>query len=229
MRLAVLASGRGSGFQSFIDHIELGILSGVELSVLITSNPKAQAIERAKRHGIKYEVINSNDRSRSDSVLLGALKKHSPDIIALAGWIRILTPAFVRYFSCKILNIHPALLPAFGGKGMYGERVHEAVIKAGAKISGCTVHFVDESVDGGQIILQKAVRVREHDTSASLAGRILAQEHRTYPKAIQLLADGRVAVDGKRTNIDYSGGWEKRWKERQSKYIARQREKGIIV
>jgi phosphoribosylglycinamide formyltransferase-1 len=136
-----------------------------------------------------------------DQELLRRLAEVNADVICLAGYMRILTPAFVQAFPNRILNIHPALLPAFGGCGMYGHHVHEAVLKSGVKFSGCTVHFVDEGTDTGPIILQAVVPVLDSDTPASLAERVLIEEHRIYPRALALYCEQRLLIEGKRVLI----------------------------
>ncbi len=221
MKIIVLASGRGSGFQSMIDHVKFGVLKNVEISYLVTNNPQTQAVERAKKHGIRYEIAEGKTEE-IERKIQGIIKANNVDLIVLAGWMKILSEEFVRSFPHRITNIHPSLLPKFGGKGMYGSRVHEAVLEAHEKTSGCTVHFVTENVDGGPIIIQHTVPVLSDDTPESLAARVLVEEHKAYPKAIQLIADQRVKVSSGKAIIDISGDWDKKWKSRQLKYVQRQ-------
>jgi phosphoribosylglycinamide formyltransferase-1 len=232
--LGVLASGRGTDLQSIIDHIRLGVLRDVDIGIIISNNPDAYALERAKKHGIEARYIDHRKKEKSvfEGEVLDALKEAGVRLVVLAGWMRILTPHFVKNYSQRMMNIHPALLPLFGGKGMYGERVHKAVLASGMKVSGCTVHYVTEEVDAGPIILQTSVRVKEEDTYETLAERVLVYEHRIYSKAIQLHVDGRtrlerVKVDigggrimeGTVVRIDYGGGWEEEWARRQRIYL----------
>ncbi len=234
--LGVLASGRGSVFQSLVDHARLGVLEELELGVLVCNNPRAQALKRAEKHGVVCLYMDHRGKAGEDfdEEVIDALEEHGVELVALAGWMRILTPRFIEGYRWRILNTHPSLLPSFGGRGMYGRNVHEAVLRSGVKVSGCTIHFVDVDVDQGPIILQHAVPVKEDDTVDSLADRVLVFEHRLYPKAVQLLVDGRLRVetveagDGGKdrvVRIDYGGGWEERWMERQKRYVDLQEER----
>lgn len=198
IHIAVLVSGNGTNLQAIIDAIEVGRLK-VELKVVISNNPEAYAIERAKRHNIPVEVIPNNvfpDKEAYDSCLIEILHQHSVDLVVLAGFMRVLTPKFVRAFSMRIMNIHPALLPSFPGL-----RVQRKALEHGVKFSGATVHFVDEGVDTGPIIIQAVVPVYDDDTEETLSARILKEEHRIYPHAIQLFAEGRLEVRGRRAFI----------------------------
>lgn len=195
-KLAVLCSGRGSDLQSIIDAINGGELSA-EISVVITDKPNVQALTRAEKAGIKNVCVDrKNFPSRAD--FESALEKNlsGADLIVLAGFMRILSPEFVRKFSGRIMNIHPSLLPAFPGA-----HAHRDVLAYGVKISGCTVHFVDEGTDSGPIILQAAVEVREDDTEETLAARVLEQEHIIYPRAIKFFVEGKLKVDGRHVKI----------------------------
>ena len=214
--IGVLASGRGSNFKAILDHIRLGVLQGVEAGVLISNKPDAGALEIAKRYGVEAKLIElkAGDKLRWEREALNALEAHGVDLVVLAGFMLVLTPFFIDRYRWRIMNIHPALLPAFRGL-----HPHRQALEHGAKISGCTVHYVDESIDGGPIILQHAVPILEDDTEETLARRILRFEHRIYSKAIQLHFDGRLKLEGRRVRIDYSGGWEERWNERQRAYI----------
>lgn len=198
INIAVLVSGSGTNLQAIIDAIEAGRLE-VELKVVISNNPEAYAIERAKRHNIPVGVIPNNafpDREAYDSRLIEILHQYSVDLVVLAGFMRVLTPSFIRAFPMRIMNIHPALLPSFPGL-----RVQKRALEHGVKFSGATVHFVDEGVDTGPIIIQAVVPVHDDDTEETLSARILKEEHRIYPQAIQLFAEGRLEVKGRRVFV----------------------------
>ena len=198
LRLGVLASGRGSNLQAIIDTIEAGRLDAL-LAVVVSDRPDAQALERARKHGAKALFVDPKaypEREAFDRALLAILEEHRVELVCLAGFMRILTPLFVRTFKGRILNIHPALLPAF--PGLHAQR---QALEHGVKIAGATVHFVDEGVDTGPIILQATVPVREDDTEETLSARILAEEHRLYPRAIQLFAEGRLGIRARRVHI----------------------------
>jgi phosphoribosylglycinamide formyltransferase-1 len=234
--LAVFASGRGSNFKAILEHTRLGILRDIEVKLLITnvsSTPVADfAIERSVPvsfiegvYGRKFVNREEKDRARNefDEKALEALMQNHTDLVALAGFMQVLGPSLVDAFAMRIMNIHPAKdLSRFGGSGMFGERVHAAVLRAGEKESGCTIHYVDNSIDGGPVILQSAVPVEAGDTPETLAHRILIQEHRTYSKAIQLHADGRIQVKDGKVSIDWSAGWEDKWNQRQEAFIRHQ-------
>lgn len=186
MRLAVFASGGGSNLQAILDCGEFNV-------VLVLSNtPRAGALKRARRAGIDTVILDPAGFPGADAyveALMAALRHRSVDAIALAGYLRKIPAAVVAAYRGRMVNIHPALLPAFGGKGLYGRRVHEAVIEAGVRESGATVHFVDEEYDTGPILLQESVPVYPDDTPDTLAGRVLAVEHLLYPRALRLLKD----------------------------------------
>jgi phosphoribosylglycinamide formyltransferase 1 len=197
-RIAVLASGRGSNFQAIIDAILDGKIPATCVA-LITDNPKAFAIERAKKAKIPVMVIDfSSFPSREDyeKALLLAMQQVNADLFILAGYMRIVGADIVRSFPAKIMNIHPALLPAFPGLHAQRQAVHH-----GVKVSGCTVHFVDESLDGGPIILQQCVRVLENDDEDSFAERILHHEHKCLPEAIKLFCEDRLEIIGRKVRI----------------------------
>ena len=203
VRIAVLASGRGTNLQSILDACARGEIPG-EVVVVISNKPDAQALWRARRTGVPAILLDHREfptRETFEARLAETLNAYSVDLICLAGWLRILGPGFVRQFTGRIMNIHPSLLPQFGGRGMYGERVHEAVLSAGMKISGCTVHFVDDTPDGGPIVLQSAVPVEDGDTPATLAARVADEEHRWYPLAISLFAERRLLIQGRKVRI----------------------------
>lgn len=187
-KLAVLISGGGSNLQSIIDSTKTGILKGVaEVTVVISSNPAAFGLQRAKKENIKnfvfdYKKMQSKDCDRE---ILKILKDSGIDLICMAGYLRKLPDIIVNEYKKKILNIHPALLPKFGGKGMYGHFVHEAVVKAKEKKSGATVHFADENYDTGEIIIQEYVDIDENDTPETVAEKVLKIEHKIYPEAVK--------------------------------------------
>ncbi|HEV8353590.1 MAG TPA: phosphoribosylglycinamide formyltransferase [bacterium] len=203
IRIAVLASGHGTNLQAIIEACQGGVLLGTVV-VVASDNPKAGALGRARAAGIPVLVLSVRSvptREKFEERLAEALHSYRPDLVCLAGFMRILSPAFVQQFAGRIMNIHPALLPAFGGVGMYGEHVHRAVLDRGVRVSGCTVHFVDDVPDGGPIILQAAVAVDADDTVSSLAAKIAEHEHRLYPEAVQLFAEGRLQIEGRRVRV----------------------------
>lgn len=199
LRVGVLASGRGSNLQAIIDAIEGGRLAA-QLTVVVSDRSDAQALERARHHGVKGVFVDPKgcaDREAFDRALIEVLGAHGVGLVCLAGFMRILTPLFVHAYSGRIMNIHPALLPAF--PGLHAQR---QALAHGVKIAGCTVHLVDEGVDSGPIVLQAAVPVLEDDTEETLSSRILEQEHQIYPRAIQLFAERRLRLAGRRVVIE---------------------------
>ena len=187
-KLAVLVSGGGSNLQSIIDETKNGILKDVaEVVIVISNNPSAYGLERAKKENIKSVALDykNMDKNDYDKQLYNLIKESGADLVCLAGYLKKVPDTIVKEYKSRILNIHPALLPKFGGKGMYGHFVHEAVVKAKEKKSGPTVHYVDENYDTGSIILQKEVPVYETDTPEDVAARVLVQEHIIFPKAIK--------------------------------------------
>ncbi len=193
-RLAVLISAGGTTLQNLIDRIADGRLSA-EIAAVVSSNPDAYGNERARRAGLRVAVVPRGAPGFADAVF-AAVRAAAPDLVVMAGWLHLLPiPADFRF---RVLNIHPALLPAFGGKGMYGRHVHEAVLAYGAKVSGCTVHFADDSYDTGPILVQRAVPVLDDDTPDALAARVYAAECEAYPEAIRRVAEGGWRVDGRR-------------------------------
>jgi phosphoribosylglycinamide formyltransferase-1 len=202
LRLGVLASGGGTNFQAIVDRIERKELAA-EIAILVTNSPQAFALQRAAKHGIPSKVIDHHgfaDRETFERALISELDARQVGLVCLAGFMRVLSPTFVRHYPERIMNIHPALLPAF--KGLWGHHVHEAVIASGAKFSGCTVHFVTEDVDGGPIIVQRVVPVLDDDTPDVLAARVLEQEHIAYSEAVGLFAAGRLKVEGRRVRTE---------------------------
>lgn len=202
MRLAVFASGGGTNFQAILDAVEAGDLPA-RVALLITDRADAGAIDRAERSGVPTAVISpsSTDEEAFEQQLLDALGHHQVSFVALAGFLKKIPSGVVVSFRHRILNIHPALLPAFGGRGMYGRRVHEAAIEYGVRWSGATVHLVDEEYDTGPVVLQEPVPVLPDDTPASLAARVLEVEHQLYPAALRLFAQDRVRIEGRRVII----------------------------
>ncbi|MBD1399173.1 phosphoribosylglycinamide formyltransferase [Pelovirga terrestris] len=202
-RIAVLASGGGTNLQSIIDQQQCGRLP-VDVTLVISNNPGAGALVRAQQAGINTLCINHRNypnREDFDRELVNALQQADIDLIVLAGFMRILTPVMLQAFPQRIINIHPALLPAFPGLD-----VQQQAIDYGARFSGCTVHFVDAGVDTGPIIIQAVVPILPDDSAATLAERILEQEHRIYPQAIQWLAEGRVKIEGRNVLIANTSG-----------------------
>lgn len=198
LKLGVLISGNGSNLQSIIDNIENGSLKAV-IKIVVSNNPDAFGIARAKKHGIPFAILKNGDyRSKDDfdAALVKILKDCDVELVTLAGFMRIITPTLLRAFPGRIMNIHPALLPSF--PGLHGQK---QAVDYGVKFSGCTVHFVDEGVDTGPIIIQAAVPVMDDDTEDTLGARILKEEHKIYPRAIQLFADGQLEINGRKVKI----------------------------
>ena len=197
MNIAVFASGRGSNFQAILNAIHQGFLPA-RVTLFVSNNAGAGAFEIARSHNIPAVHISRKQFSSEEafaSSLLNELREHSVDLIALAGYLKRIPSVVVGSYRNRILNIHPALLPSFGGDGMYGHHVHEAVLARGAKVSGATVHLVDEEYDQGPIVLQKAIVVDEHDTPESLAAKVLIIEHELYPAALKAFAENRVSIN----------------------------------
>lgn len=185
--------------QALIDATRDGRIPG-EVGLVVSTSPGAPALERAEAAGVPTQLLAAADfptPEALDEALADAFEAAQVDLICLAGYMRLLSPVFLNRYQGRIMNVHPGLLPAFGGQGFYGRRVHEAVLAAGAKVSGVTVHFVDEEYDHGPIILQRVVPVEEGDTPESLAARVLAAEHQAYPEAVGLFAEGRLTLEGR--------------------------------
>lgn len=196
-KIAVLVSGGGTDLQSIIDAVENKYLD-VKIEMVIGSKDNIYALERAEKHNIETFVVTRREYGDKSSDKILELTKGKVDLIVLAGFLSILDGEILKEFDNKIINIHPSLIPSFCGPGMYGLKVHEAVIKSGVKYSGCTVHFVNSEVDGGAILLQEAVPVYFEDDAEILQKRILEKEHVILPEAIKLLSEGKVEfVDGK--------------------------------
>lgn len=201
-RIAVFASGGGTDFQSIIDANEKDKFC--EISCLIASKEGIGAIERAQKHGIKTAVFSKSGCPDIDELykeLTYLLNINRVDYIVLAGWLKIIPESFIKTFEDRIINIHPSLIPAFCGAGFYGLKVHKAVIDYGAKVSGCTVHFVNEVPDGGAIIAQTAVNVEDSDTPESLQARILQEEHRLLPYCVKKLCEGKIIKNGRTVTV----------------------------
>ena len=201
IRLAILASGGGTNLQSIIDQCQQGLLDA-EITLVLSNNPDAGAIERAKQAGINNVCINHrefNSREEFDQAVISTLKEIKTELVVLAGFMRIISEVFLQAFPQRIINIHPALLPAFPGL-----HVQKKAITYGAKFSGCTVHFVDSGVDTGPIIAQAVVPIFANDCEDTLAARILEQEHKIYPQVIQWFAEGRVKIVGRQVQIESS-------------------------
>ena len=198
LKIAVLVSGSGSNLQALINAAACGSING-QIEIVISDRLGAYALQRAQKHGIATTCIDKKSYANKidfDLQLMKSLNEVQPDLIILAGYLSILSSELIEKYRGKIINVHPSLLPAFGGKGFYGEKVHKAVIESGAKVSGATVHFVDENTDTGPIILQKAVVVLYGDTPETLAKRVLAVEHYLIVKAAQLFCNNKLKQDG---------------------------------
>lgn len=201
LKIGVLVSGGGTNLQAIIDRIEAGDIRA-EIELVISSNPRAYALERAKKHGIEPICIRKRDfdsPGQYTEALLNAFQKKNVGLVLMAGFNFILDPLFIRAYESKMMNVHPALIPSFCGKGYYGLRVHQAVLAKGVKLTGATVHFVTEEADDGPIILQKAIEVMEDDTPETLQKRVMEQcEQIIYPEAVRLFSENRLVVEGNR-------------------------------
>lgn len=196
--IAVLASGRGSNLQAILDAIKAGTLDA-QVVVVLSDKSNAKALERAAAEGIPAYHVDPKafaDKAAYEAALLAYIEQYHCELICLAGYMRILSPYFVQHAPCRIMNIHPSLLPSFPGL-----HAHQQALDYGVKYSGCTVHFVDEGVDSGAIIFQEIVDVYPDDTEDTLSERILVKEHQVYPKAIQMFAEGRLSFDGRRVIV----------------------------
>jgi phosphoribosylglycinamide formyltransferase-1 len=184
-RIAVLASGNGTNLQAIIDYLSRNDESKAEVVVVASNRADAGALTRARKHGIPAEVFSASD---DGSALIELLERYNAQLVALAGYLKRIPPAVTRRFRGRIVNVHPGLLPQFGGEGMYGSRVHAAVLASGATTTGVTVHFVDDEYDHGAVIAQWPVRVRVDDTAETLAERVLLAEHLVYPRVVEMIA-----------------------------------------
>jgi len=204
MKIAVFVSGGGTNLQAIIDNTKDGILKDIEITLVLSSSKNAYALERAANNGIKSAVVSRKDFDTIeawDEAVVAEVEKSGAELIVLAGYLSLLGPKIVSKYSNRIINIHPALIPSFCGEGMYGIRPHKAALAKGVKVSGATVHFVNENYDEGPILLQKAVDVLPDDTPESLQKRIMQEcEWKILPQAIRLIADGKVIIEN---NICY--------------------------
>ena len=203
--IVVLVSGGGTNLQALIDASERGEIENGRISCVVSSNPNAYAIERAKKHNIDYAVIRRKDYESLDSydeALTALLLEKKADLVVLAGFMTILGDKVIKQFENRMINIHPSLIPSFCGAGFYGLKVHEAVLARGVKVTGATVHFVNEICDGGPIILQKAVEISDDDTAETLQRKVMEQaEWKILPKAVSLFCSEKISMQGGRTII----------------------------
>lgn len=206
LKVAVLVSGGGTNLQAILDAIDNGMITNAKVEVVISNNKNAYALERAKNHGIEALCISPKDYGTRDAFNKAFLEKLDgcqPDLIVLAGFLVVIPKQMIEKYRNRIINIHPSLIPSFCGTGYYGLKVHEGVLSRGVKVTGATVHFVDEGTDTGPIILQKAVEVEQDDTPEILQRRVMEQaEWIIMPKAIDLIANGKVSVVDGRVRID---------------------------
>lgn len=204
LKVAVFASGKGSNVRALLDAVSQGKVPRTHIVLVLSNNSAAGALAIARERGIAAVHLSRmqfESDGRYESALSDCLRSHGANFIALAGYMKKIPNSIVRDFKNRIINIHPALLPAFGGEGMYGARVHEAVIASGARVSGATVHLVDEEYDRGSVVLQREVPVLPGDSSDTLAKRVLAVEHEIYPEALRLFAEDRVRIENGRVSI----------------------------
>ena len=197
MKIGILISGRGSNMVALADAVKSGEIPNSEVAVVISDKPDAPGLEKARERGVETVVIERKGRSREehDSEIIAELQKRDVELVCLAGYMRLLSKGFIRSFDNRIVNIHPSLLPAFPGLD-----AQRQAIDYGVKVSGCTVHFVDEGLDSGAIILQRAVEVKDDDTAETLSARILEQEHGAYVEAVRGIATGKLNLIGRKTS-----------------------------
>jgi phosphoribosylglycinamide formyltransferase-1 len=197
-RIGVLLSGRGSNFEALAESVAVGRIPNAEMALVVSHREDAPGIERARERGIEARVIPSRglEREAYDKLVAAALEEKNVDLVCLAGYMRLLSPYFVAAFPHRILNIHPSLLPAFPGL-----EAQRQALEHGAKFSGCTVHFVDENLDAGPIVLQACVPIEDRDTVGTLSERILREEHRIYSEAVRLVLEGRFRIENRRVLI----------------------------
>jgi phosphoribosylglycinamide formyltransferase-1 len=198
-RIGVLLSGRGSNFDALAASVAAGRIPNAEISIVVSNRETAQGIEKARARGIEARVIPSKglERDAYDRLVVAALREKNVDLVCLAGYMRLLSPYFVKEFPQRILNIHPSLLPAF--PGLESQR---QALEHGAKFSGCTVHFVDENLDAGPIVMQAMVAIEDRDTPETLSERILREEHRIYTEAVRIVLEGRFRIEGRRVLVN---------------------------
>ncbi|MDD2502640.1 MAG: phosphoribosylglycinamide formyltransferase [Clostridia bacterium] len=202
--IGVLVSGGGTNLQAIMDAIDRGEIPA-KINLVLSNRADAYGLVRAQNSGISTCYLNRKKYADSEAyhqAMLSQLKAHDVEYIVLAGYLYILSPELVEYYRNRIINIHPSLIPAFCGMGLYGQKVHQAVLDYGAKITGATVHFVDEGADTGPIILQKAIEVLPDDTAESLGSRVLKVEHELLPKAVSLLVQDKIKVSGRRVSFE---------------------------
>lgn len=199
MKIGILISGRGSNMAAIAEAVRSGLIADSEVAVVISDKSKAEGLEKAKELGIRTLAITRKGRSRDehDAEIIAELKKFGVELVCLAGYMRLLSSDFVKEFPNRILNIHPSLLPSFKGLD-----AHEQAIEYGVKVSGCTVHFVDEHLDHGAIVLQKAVEVKDDDTAETLSKRIIEYEHETYIEAVKIIAAGEFEIVGRKVKLE---------------------------
>ena len=206
LKIAVLVSGGGTNLQAIIDKIAEGVITNTEIAVVISNNKNAYALERAKQAGIEAVCVSPKDyenREQSNQEFLKTLDSYQVDLVVLAGFLVVIPPAMIQKYENRIINIHPSLIPSFCGTGYYGLKVHEGALARGVKVTGATVHFVDEGTDTGPIILQKAVEVQNGDTPEILQRRVMEQaEWEILPRAIHLIANGKVTVKDKKAVVE---------------------------
>lgn len=206
LKIAVLVSGGGTNLQAIIDKIAEGVITNTEIAVVISNNKNAYALERAKQAGIEAVCVSPKDyenREQFNQELLKTLDSYQVDLVVLAGFLVVIPPAMIQKYENRIINIHPSLIPSFCGTGYYGLKVHEGALARGVKVTGATVHFVDEGTDTGPIILQKAVEVQNGDTPEILQRRVMEQaEWEILPRAIHLIANGKVTVKDKKAVVE---------------------------
>ena len=195
LNIGVLVSGGGTNLQAIIDETLAGNING-KVKVVISNKENAYALERARQNNINTVFETDEDR------IIEVLKEHNIDLVVLAGYLKIISPKFVNEFRNKMINIHPSLIPSFCGKGYYGQKVHQGVIDYGAKVTGATVHFVDEGADTGPIIMQETVVVKDNDDASSLAKRVLEIEHKILKKSISLFCENKLSIQGRRVFIN---------------------------
>jgi phosphoribosylglycinamide formyltransferase-1 len=202
VKIAVLVSGSGSNLQTIIDHIEDKKING-EIAVVVSNRSGAYGLERANSHNIEGIFISAKglDDEEYSREVVKVLKDRNVELVVLAGYLKIISPYFVEEFRNRIINIHPSLIPSFCGKGCYGLKVHEKAVEYGVKVSGATVHFVNEEADNGPIIIQKTVEVDYEDTAESLQKKVLKVEHEILPEAVRLFCDNKLSVIGRKVQI----------------------------
>ena len=205
LKIAVLVSGGGTNLQAIIDGVDDGTITNTKIETVISNNKNAYALERAQKNGIANLCISPKDfetRAAFNTEFLRRLNSYQVDLVVLAGFLVVIPPEMIAEYKNRIINVHPSLIPSFCGTGYYGLKVHEGVLNRGVKITGATVHFVDEGTDTGPILVQKAVEVEEGDTPEVLQRRVMEQaEWKILPKAIDLIANGRVRVENRKTYI----------------------------